>query len=362
MSTATPYRVAIIGYGLAGTIFHAALIGATPGLEVAAIVTANAERRARAAHDFPDATLLERAEDLWATPENWDLVVVAATNRVHLPLGLAAMQAGLPVVIDKPLAVSLADAKELIAASHDLGVPLTVYQNRRFDADFQTVQQVIASGALGTIVRFESRYERYRVAPRAGAWRESADPADGGGLLFDLGSHVIDQAHVLFGAPERVYAEVRAVRPTALVDDDTFVALSFANGIVAHLWMSLTARQPGPRFRIIGTQGAFEKFGMDVQEDQLIAGLRPGDAGWGVEPAHQSGVLVHDIADLATRSTITSPPGAYQRFYAQVQQALAGEGSWPVAPAEALLTTRIITAAQQSAREQRVVTLDEIPG
>ncbi len=362
MSTDTPFRVAIIGYGLAGATFHAPLIGATPGLDVAAIVTANPLRRARAALDFPGAALLERAEDLWAQPDRWDLVVIAATNRAHLPLGLAAMRVGLPVVMDKPLAVSLADAKTLIAASHDLGVPLTVYQNRRYDADFQTVRQVIGSGALGAIVRFESRYERYRPAPRTGAWRESADPADGGGLLFDLGSHVIDQAHVLFGAPERVYAEVRTVRPTALVDDDTFVALSFANGVAAHVWMSLTARQPGPRFRVIGTRGAFEKFGMDPQEDQLLAGLRPGDAGWGIEPASQSGVLAHDVADLATRSTVTSLPGAYQRFYAQVRQALAGEGAWPVAPTDALLTTRIITAAQTSAREHRIVPLDEIPG
>jgi scyllo-inositol 2-dehydrogenase (NADP+) len=357
----TDFRVAIIGYGLAGALFHAPLIAATPGLQVAAIVTRDSARRAQAAQDFPQATLLDDADALWADPRAYDLVVVGAPNRAHLSLGSAALRAGIPTVIDKPLAVTVADAAQLIALSRETGTPLTVYQNRRWDGDFRTVRQLIASNLLGPIVRFESRYERWRTTPRAGAWRENADPSEGGGLLLDLGSHLIDQAHVLFGTPERVYAEVRTVRPNALVDDETFVALTFPGDLVAHLWMSVMVRVPGPRLRLIGRQGIFEKFGMDAQEDQLHAGLRPGAPGWGAEPTGQYGTLTTDIAGLDAQARITTLPGAYESFYAQVQAALAGTGSWPVDPADALLTTRIIAAAQQSARTAQVVPLDTIP-
>jgi scyllo-inositol 2-dehydrogenase (NADP+) len=350
-------QVAVIGYGLAGAVFHAPLIASTPGMTVAAIVTNDPERRERAQRNFPRATILSTAQDLWHDPSRYDLVVVAAPNRVHVSLGLAAMNAGLPVVIDKPFAASVAAAKQLIAASKTTGKLLTVFQNRRWDNDFLLVRQLIATDLLGPITRFESRYERYRAEPRPGVWREFPAAEEAGGLLFDLGSHVIDQALQLFGQPVSVYAEVEKQRPGAQVDDDTFVALSFANGLHAHLWMSLVARNPGPRFRIYGLRGTYEKWGVDPQEDALQSGMRPGDPHWGVEPRERWGHISADVNGLHIDGSLETPPGAYERFYALLRDALLTGGPPPVDPADAVASLRIIEAAQQSARSRSVVEL-----
>ncbi len=194
-------RVAILGYGLAGAVFHAPLIASTPGMMVAAIVTGHPTRQERARHDFPTARVLPTADDLWHDPSAYDLVVVATPNRTHVPLGIAAMKAGLPVVVDKPMAASVADAEQLIATSNSAGKLLSVFQNRRWDNDFLTIRQLLSTDLdlLGPLTRFESRYERYRPAPRPGAWRELPAHEEAGGLLYDLGSHLIDQALQLFG-------------------------------------------------------------------------------------------------------------------------------------------------------------------
>src|SRR5437868_8475111 len=207
-AAAKTLRVAIIGYGLAGSVFHAALVSCVAGMEVAAIVTSNPKRQEHAQRDGPDAQVLSTADELWPHPSRYDLVVVAAPNRSHVPLGMAAMNAGLPVVIDKPMAASVADAEKLIETSQSAGQLLTVFQNRRWDNDFLTVRQLIAADMLGSITRFESRYDRYRAAPRPGVWREFGALEEAGGLLYDLGSHLIDQAILLFDKPTHVYAEV----------------------------------------------------------------------------------------------------------------------------------------------------------
>ena len=255
--TVRSLRVAIIGYGLAGAVFHAPLIASTTGMKVAAIVTGNPERQERAHRDFPAAAILSSAGQIWRDPSLYDLVVVATPNRSHLPLGIAAMNAGLPVVIDKPIAPSVSSAEQLILTSERTGKLLTVFQNRRWDNDFLTIRRLLDADLdlLGPITRFESRFERYRAAPRPDAWRELPGEEEAGGLLFDLGSHLIDQALQLFGQPTQVYAEVEKRRPGALVDDDTFVALRFASGVHAHLWMSVVTRLPGPRIRISGLRG-----------------------------------------------------------------------------------------------------------
>src|SRR5438552_13335858 len=168
-----PSRVALIGYGVAGSVFHAPLIAATPGLSMAAIVTRSPARLQQAHQDFPTAEIFSSADQIWSQPTHFDLVVVAAPNRLHAPLGIAAVNAGLPVVIDKPMAGSVADAENLIATSLKTGKLLSVFQNRRWDSDFLTVQQLLKANMLGSITRFESRYDRYRPQPRANAWRES---------------------------------------------------------------------------------------------------------------------------------------------------------------------------------------------
>jgi predicted dehydrogenase len=354
-----PLRVAIIGYGLAGAVFHGPLVAATPGMAVAAIVTSNTERRAQVQRDFPSAAILSSAEEIWSQPSRYDLVVVAAANRAHVALGMAAIQAGLPVVIDKPIAASVADAERLISESKRAGVPLTVFQNRRWDGDFLTVRKLIAADLLGPVLRFESRFERYRPAPRPGAWRERPDPEDAGGLLYDLGSHLIDQALVLFGAPSRVYAEVQIRRPGAQVDDDTFVALQFPHGVDAHFWVNVVVRVLGPRIHISGLRGSYVKYGLDPQEPALRAGMRPADAGWGLEPPEAWGRLSTDVEGVHVDGPVETLPGTYEQFYLLLRDALTRGTPLPVDPQEAVTTLRVIEAARRSARDGVTVPLAE---
>ena len=350
-------RVAIIGYGMGGAVFHAPLVAATPGLRVASIVTGNAERSAQARHDFPDATILPTTDAIWSGDERFDLVVVTSSNSSHVPLGLAAIAHGVPVVIDKPMAATVTDAQRLIAASEAAGVLLTCFQNRRYDNDFLTLRRLIAADMLGQVTRFESRFERYRPQINADAWREHPAPEDAGGLLYDLGSHLIDQALVLFGAPESVYAEMSHRRSGAAVDDDTFVALRFADDVVAHLWMSAIAPMLGPRYRVLGLHGAYEKFGLDPQEDALKYGGHPGDAGWGLESDAQWGTLATEVNGIRLESEIASLPGTYEVYYAGVRDAITQGKPLPVDPRDAVRTLRVIEAAQESARSGTTIRL-----
>ncbi len=354
---AATLRVALIGYGLAGSVFHAPLIAATAGMSVAAIVTSSPARQQQARQDYPTAAILPAADMLWSQPSRYDLVVIATPNRTHVPLGIAALQAGLPVVIDKPLAASVADAEQLLTVSQQMGKLLTVFQNRRWDNDFLTVRQLLAAGLLGRVTRFESHYDRYRAEPRADVWRESAAAEDAGGLLYDLGSHLIDQAVQLFGPPRQVYAEMECQRPGAQVDDDTFVALTFEQGVHAHLWMSVVARIAGPRFRVSGLRGTYEKWGLDPQEEALRVGKRPGDPAWGQEPRDQWGRLSTDVGGIHFDGAVETLNGSYERYYALLREALVTGAAAPVDPVDALLTLRIIAAAQESARQKRTVNL-----
>ncbi|GHO83499.1 Gfo/Idh/MocA family oxidoreductase [Dictyobacter formicarum] len=355
----SPVRVAIIGYGLAGSVFHAPLVDATPDMKVAAIVTGNKERQQSARKRYPNAKILSQVADLWQNASNYDLAVVATSNNMHVPLGIAALRAGLPVVIDKPMAATVNDAQQLLTVSHETGQLLTVFQNRRWDNDFLTVRKILDANLLGPIIRFESRFERYRPTPRQGVWRESADPQAAGGQLYDLGSHLIDQALYLFGKPKRVYAEMFQRRPGAQVDDDSFVALQFASGITAHLWMSQVARIAGQRMRVSGLNGTYEKWGLDPQEDALRTGKQPGDPDWGREPRERWGHLSTNLSEDGVHfdGPIETVPGAYERYYAGVRDALTKGTPLPVDPNSVLEVIRVIEAAQTSAREQRTVTI-----
>ena len=352
---AKPLRVALIGYGAAGSIFHAPLITATPGMSIGAIVTRSPARLQQAHHDFPEAEVFSTVDQLWSQASHFDLVVVAAPNRLHVPLGIAALNAGLPVVIDKPMAASVTDAERLVAASRATGKLLTVFQNRRWDNDFLTVRQLLKDNMLGPITRFESRFDRYRAEPRAHAWRELSAVEEAGGLLYDIGSHLIDQAVQLFGLPLQVYAEMERQRPGVQVDDDTFVALTFAHGVHAHLWMSVVARIAGPRMRLSGLRGTYEKWGLDPQEDALRSGIRPSAPNWGKEPRELWGRLSTDVEGIHIDGAIETLPGRYESYYMLVRDALLQNGPPPVDPADALITLRIIEAAQQSAREGSII-------
>jgi predicted dehydrogenase len=347
-----PIRVALIGYGLAGAVFHGPLVSSTPGLSLATIVTRDPERRARARSDHPDAQLLAGVDALWQRAANHDLVVVATPNRSHVPLGLAALESGLPVVIDKPMSPTAEDGRRLVAEATERDLLLAVFQNRRWDGDFLTVRRLLSEDALGPIVRFESRFERWRPRVRPEAWRERGDREEAGGLLFDLGSHLIDQAVVLFGPPRTVYAEVDRRRPSAEVDDDVFVALEHGAGVRSHLWMSVLAAIPGPRMRVLGMRAAYEKFGLDVQERELSEGAaRPDDPDWGREPPDRWGRL--STAD--GERTVETEPGAYPEFYRGIAASLRDGTPPPVDPNDSVAVLEIIEAAQESARTQGVV-------
>jgi len=335
-------RVGLIGYGLAGEVFHAPLIASEPGLDLALIVTGNPERRERAERGHPDAAVLGTVDELWARAGELDLVVVAAPNRAHVPLAEAAIEARVPVVVDKPLAGTAAEARRLVEAAERAGVMLTVFQNRRFDGDFLTARRLIEQGELGNVFRWESRFERWEPQLEEG-WRELAAAEEGGGVLLDLGSHLVDQALQLFGPARTVYGELDSRRAGAQVDDDAFVAITHESGVRSHLWMSATAAQLGPRFRVLGDRAAFVKYGLDPQEPALAAGARPGDAGWGLEPDELWGLL--GTVDATQR--VPTEAGAYERFYARVAAALRDDGPPPVDPRDSVAALEVLDAARR---------------
>jgi predicted dehydrogenase len=346
-----PLRVAIAGYGLAGAVFHAPLVAATDGLELVAVTTSNAERAARASAAYTGIEVAADADALLRDVPDLDLLVVATPNRAHVAVGRAALERRIAVVMDKPIAAGATAAAALVDDFAAAGVPFTVFQNRRLDGDFLTVRRIVESGELGEITRFESRFERFRpqVADR---WRESSDPDEGGGLLLDLGAHLVDQALILFGFPRRVYAEIDVRRAQAQVDDDVFVALEHDGGVRSHLWMSAVAPLGGRSLRASGTRGGIHTPGLDPQEDQLAAGVRPGDPGWGEgEPAR--------FAGSEAERALAIEPGAYEQFYAEVRDALRGEADLPVDPRDSVSALRVIDAARRSARSATVIDTTE---
>ena len=346
-----PFRVGLVGFGLAGASFHAPFIAATPELELSFIVTGDPGRQRDARRDHPRAQVVATVEELWAHTSELDLVVIASPNRTHAALALDAIARELHVVVDKPFARTAAEGRRVIAAADKRGVMLTVFHNRRWDGDFLTVQRLIANGELGELFRFESRFDRWRPVPRGG-WRESAAPEEAGGLLYDLGSHLIDQAIVLFGRPVQVYAELDRRRPDIQVDDDVFLALTHANGVRSHLFMSVVVATPNPRFRLLGSRAAYVKWGVDVQEAKLRQGHRPGSPEF-VEPTDTPGQMgVGD--DVHPLPTI---PGDYRRFYVGVTDAMRGAAPPPVDPNDAVAGLTVIEAAQRSAAVARVVKL-----
>ncbi|MCX4526036.1 Gfo/Idh/MocA family oxidoreductase [Streptomyces sp. NBC_01551] len=350
---AAPLRVGLVGYGLAGSVFHAPLVSATPGLVLDTVVTSDPGRQAQAREAYPGVRIATDAAELWEGPgERVDLVVIASPNKTHVPLATAALTAGVPVVVDKPLAATAAEADALADLSERTGTFLSVFQNRRWDNDFLTLRRLIADGELGEIQRFESRFERWRPQLKGG-WRESGAPEEIGGLLYDLGSHVVDQALVLFGPAVRVYAEADVRRPGAEADDDTFIALTHESGVRSHLYVSATTAQLGPRFRALGSRAGYVKYGLDPQEAALRDGLRPGsDQPWGEEPEHLWGRVGSGESPLTGGGTpVETLPGDYPAYYAAVAAALREGGPSPVGAREAARCLAVLEAARVSSRD-----------
>ncbi|HEX7916275.1 oxidoreductase [Rudaea sp.] len=347
----TPIRVGLIGYGYAGKTFHAPLIAATPGLQLACVASSDA---AKVHADWPQVEVVADAPTLIAR-DDIDLVVIATPNETHAPLARTALRAGKHVVVDKPFALDLDEARDLIATAKENDRLLSVFHNRRWDSDFLGVKQAIADGLIGRVVHFESHIDRFRPEVRA-RWREGA--GRGAGLWFDLGPHLIDQALQLFGLPQRVQANFARQREGALSDDWAHVVLDYRDGLRVILHASMLVAGGSPRFVVHGERGSLIKRDTDHQEAQLKAGLTPGADGWGADP---DAMQLYD--GTSTPRGIPTSRGDQREYYLGIERALHGLGPIPVTAEEAFAVMHVLEAAQHSARERSSVALPALtPG
>lgn len=344
----TPLQVGLIGYGLAGSVFHAPLIQHTPGLALHSIASSQRDRLLRS---FTDVRICDHPADLFADPA-LDAVVIATPNAEHARLAIAALQAGKHVLVDKPFALDLAQADAVVRAAQAAERVVTVFQNRRFDADFLTLQQLLADGVLGEVAECHSHFDRYRPQVRD-RWRESDAP--GAGVWMDLGPHLLDQMLQLFGWPQAISTDLMAQRDGARSDDYFHAVLHYPrHRAIVHAGSLVAAARP--RFAVHGSRGSYLKQGRDVQEDQLREGIAPGAPGWGLDPVHGQHVTV-DAAGHDHPASVDNALGDYRRLYAAFRDAMLGTGAPTVSAAEALQLMRLLEAGTESARSGRRVDL-----
>lgn len=339
----TDLRVGLVGYGMAGRDIHAPLLRAAHGLRLTRVVTRDPGRSARAREDNDGVQVVPSVADLLAGAADLDLVVVASPSGLHVEHALAAVEAGVPVVVDKPLATEPGSARTLVARADERGVPLTVFQNRRWDPAHLTARAVLATGALGEPVRYEARYERWRPVPKS-RWRENETSEAGGGLLMDLQSHLVDGALDLFGPAVSVYAELASI--TTVGDDVSFLALHHRSGVRSHLAATSLAAAPGPRTRVLGRAGAYLVAGTEGEPTAY--------AEWDDLDGDHRGWLVRG----EDREPVRRPPGGWEDFYPAVTTSLRHGRPLPVDPADVLRGLDVLEGARRSARDGVVVDLD----
>lgn len=330
-------RVGIAGYGLAGRSFHAPILSAT-NFEVTAVLTNNDVRKRHAKEDFPAAKILSTIEDLCA--QDLDLVVIASGNQVHLSQALAAIKAGIPTVVDKPMGINVAQTEEILNASMSAGVPVTTYFNRKWDSDILTLKRVIRDGHIGRVIRMDSRFERFRPQLNPQSWRENNSPQDGGGLLLDLAPHLISTAIDCFGRAELKSASIRSVRGGA--DDDCVLVLIHDSGVESILSASAVVGSPGPRLRVIGSEGAFVVNELDPQEALLRSGKKPKDGKWDEDTSSMAFIHRGDSVE-----EFKSDPGNYSQFYSLVHDAIVNKTPMPIGSEEILNVAQIIDRARK---------------
>jgi predicted dehydrogenase len=348
-------RVGLIGFGLAGQAFHAPVIRGVKGMELACIL----ERHGcKAKEKYPDVRVARTLEEM-LSDKSIGLCVVATPNDSHFPNTKACLEAGRDVVVDKPFTPTMAEAEQLVRLAADRGRLVTVYQDRRWDGDFQTIKKLLKSGAVGAVAEYEARFDRFRLEAKANAWRESADSA-AAGVLWDLGPHLIDQALVLFGEPETIWASAYCQRKVSQVDDSFDVHMEYPR-LRAMLRARIIAYAPGPHFLIHGTEGSFVKYGMDPQEEILRGKNCPDGpawgADWGEEPEERWGTLSRVGGE--TRKVKTAR-GDYRGFYANVRDAIENGTTLDVTAEQALRTMRGVLLAHKSSRERRRVRWTEV--
>jgi predicted dehydrogenase len=352
--TATdPVRIGIVGYGLGGRVFHAPLIASAIETELVGVVTTNPERRSQLATDHPGVSALDDLKALVAVGA--EAVAISSTTGTHTVLTDEALDLGLHVLCDKPLALDAAASAASIARAQAAGLLLTAFQNRRWDSDFLTVRRILAEGALGQVYRFESRFERWAPGPPRTQWRSELPAEQGGGIRLDLMTHLADQAMTLFGPVASVYAEMATRRASAIPEDDVSVLLTHTDGVSSQLFANTMSGDISRRFRVLGTDAAYVVGGADGQEDALRAGRTPASEGvaWGIEPPEAWGY----IARGTERVVVPTERGRWDTFYPAFAAAVRGTGPLPVDVHEALAVLEVLDAIAVSARESRVVTL-----
>jgi scyllo-inositol 2-dehydrogenase (NADP+) len=330
-------KVGIAGYGLAGRSFHAPILAGT-NFEVTAVLTTNDVRKRHAKEDFPAVKIVSTIEEL--CEQDLDLMVIASGNQVHLSQALAAINAGIPTVVDKPMGVNVAQTREILDAANSAGVAVTTYFNRKWDSDILTLKRVIRDGQIGTVIRMDSRFERFRPQLNPQSWRENNSPEDGGGLLLDLMPHLISTAIECFGPANLKSSSIRSVRGGA--DDDCVLVLAHETGVESILSASAVVGAPGPRLRVIGSEGAFVVNELDPQEALLRAGKAPKDGKWKEDTSSQAFVHKGDSVE-----EFKTDPGNYASFYSLVHEAIVNKTAMPISPEEILAVAQIIDKARE---------------
>jgi scyllo-inositol 2-dehydrogenase (NADP+) len=359
----TPIRAAVLGYGLAGKVFHCPFISAVPGLELSAIVQRTGDAAAQA---YPSTRILRSADEAITDP-NIDLIVVATPSETHFDLAAQALQAGKHVVVDKPITSSSKSARSLVSLSKVHKRLLAPFHNRRWDGDFLTLRQLLHEGTLGRVVEIVSRFDRYRPLQRPNTWKEIASPATG--LLYDLGPHLVDQALTLFGPPARITASIRHDRDRTDIDDafdlDLDYDMPYGRALRYSCHATMLAADPSERFLVHGTHGSFRKFGVDPQEPALVANpaLRPPSLAssepWFPEPESAWGTVTLPLSlqqpTELTRTHVPTIPGDYRQFYANVRDAILGAAPLAVTPEDAYRVIKLLELARVSSTEARTL-------
>ena len=344
-------QVGLIGFGMVGRVFHGPLLASVEGIRLAAVL----ERSTSAAAErYPGVTTYRSLEEMLADA-SLDLFVIATPSGTHFEIARALLDAGRNLLVDKPMAIRSVEIAELIALARQKNVLLAPFQNRRWDSDFLTIQKVLHEGSLGRLVSFESRFNRWRPhAPANRLWKE--DPA-GGGVLLDLGTHLADQALVLFGKPVAIRAELLREREWARVNDGFEIRLRYPEFSVT-LGSNSLSLPAGPRYHLRGTKGNYWKYGLDPQEAALNKITRIDDPHWGREPQKDWGMLHVDVSGGTVTYPIESIPGDYRRYYAGIRDALLGKGPVPATALEAWRTARLLEWAEESSEKQCEIVCD----
>lgn len=343
-------NVGLIGYGFGGKIFHAPILTSVPGLKLRKIYETRPENIEDIQKRHKDAQVVSNVNDIFED-KHIQLVVVATPNIFHFAYAKQALENGKHVVVEKPFTVTSQEANELIAIARETNKLLTVHHNRRWDSDFKTIVSIIKSNLLGEIVEYEARYDRFRPTLK-NSWKEKKS-SPGAGVLYDLGSHLVDQAQYLFGLPQEIFGYVEMQRQDAEVADSFEILLKYPNHRVT-LKSGLLIREAGPHFSIHGRKGSFVKFGMDRQEEELLGGKVPNDcSNWGKEPEDLYGTINTEINGIHVMGKVESEAGDYREFYRNVYKVLMGEEALAVTPQQARNTIRILELAEKSSGDKR---------